>query len=253
MFLRTESFKDFLRFYPVVSILITIHLVLWLLIDVLQLPFAQDLLRAGIGLNAAVGLGEYWRLITPVFLHGGLGHVVFNSFSLILFGPALEQMLGKGKFILTYLFAGFIGNLATYIFNPDSIIPHLGASGAIFGLFGVYLYMVMNKKHLIDQANSQIVMTILVIGLVMTFIRSNINILGHIGGLAGGFIIAPLVLKNVTGFSTWRNRRSRNDDEISFNPNRWKKRRFPTKKIATYVLWGGLAILVIFAVIGRFL
>ncbi|MFG6121487.1 rhomboid family intramembrane serine protease [Thalassobacillus sp. B23F22_16] len=247
MFVRTENFKEFLRFYPIVSTLVAIHLVLWMLIDLFQFGFAHDWLRAGIGLNTAITAGEYWRLVTPIFLHAGLGHALFNSFSLVLFGPALEQMLGKVKFVVMYLFAGIIGNIATYLFNPDSYIPHLGASGAIFGIFGVYLYMVANRKHLIDQANSQIVMVILVIGVVMTFVRPNINILGHIGGLAGGFFIAPLVLKNARPFSIWRTRSPRDDVEISFNPNRWKKRGFPWKK----VLWGIIILLVILGLFGR--
>ncbi|SEB18343.1 Membrane associated serine protease, rhomboid family [Thalassobacillus cyri] len=251
MFLRTESFKEFLRFYPIVSTLVAIHLILWMLIDLFQFGFALDWLHAGIGLNIAISSGEYWRLVTPIFLHNGLGHAFFNSFSLVLFGPALEQMLGKTKFIVTYLFAGIIGNAATYLFNPDSYIPHLGASGAIFGIFGVYLFMVAYRKNMIDQANSQIVMVIFVIGLVMTFVRPNINILGHIGGLAGGFFLAPFVLKNARPFSIWRNSRTTNQGDVSFNPNRWKKSRFPWKKILTYLLWGGIIILVIFGLLGR--
>ncbi|MBM7554387.1 rhomboid family intramembrane serine protease [Thalassobacillus pellis] len=251
MFIRTESFKEFIRSYPIVSTLVGIHLVLWLLIDLFQFGFALELRNAGVGLNIAVTQGEYWRLITPIFLHAGLGHAVFNSFSIVLFGPALEQMLGRFKFIILYLFAGFIGNLGTYLFNPDSFIPHLGASGAIFGIFGVYVFMVMYRKHLIDQANSQIVMVIFIIGLVMTFLRPNINILGHLCGFAGGFLIAPFVLKNAERFSVWRNTRS-NRSDIGFDPNRWSKRRFPLKKVLTYVLWGGIIALVAIGLLGNF-
>lgn len=106
MFLRTESFKEFLRFYPVVSALVGIHFGLWLLADFLQLGFAVDLKQWGIGVNVLVLNGEYWRLITPIFLHAGFMHALFNSFSLVLFGPALEQMLGRVRFIVMYLAAG---------------------------------------------------------------------------------------------------------------------------------------------------
>jgi rhomboid protease GluP len=252
MFVRTESFKEFLKFYPVVSILVAIHFLLWILIDVLQFGFAQDIEKLGIGVNLLVSQGEYWRLITPIFLHAGFAHALFNSFSLVLFGPALEQMLGKVKFIFMYLFAGIIGNIGTFVVNPDAYYAHLGASGAIFGIFGVYVYMVLFRKHLIDQANSQIIMVIFILGLFMTFTRPNINVLGHVFGLIGGFAIAPAILKNARPFSIWqmrsRSTSSRRSD-ITFNPNRWNRSRFPLKKYGTYAFWVAIAVLVIIAVL----
>src|SRR5699024_9275451 len=81
----------------------------------------------GMGVNFYISQGEYWRLITSIFLHAGLMHVLFNSFALVLFGPALEQMLGKLKFIATFLGAGLIGNLATFLLGP-ALYSHVGAS-----------------------------------------------------------------------------------------------------------------------------
>ncbi|MYL31657.1 rhomboid family intramembrane serine protease [Halobacillus halophilus] len=254
MFLRTESFKEFLRFYPVVSALVGIHFGLWLLADFLQLGFAVDLKQWGIGVNVLVLNGEYWRLLTPIFLHAGFMHALFNSFSLVLFGPALEQMLGRVRFIVMYLAAGIAGNIGTFIVNPDAYYAHLGASGAIFGIFGVYVFMVLFRKHLIDQANAQIIIVIFALGLFMTFTRQNINILGHLFGLIGGFAIAPAILKNARPFSLWqiRTRHSNRDsDEISFNPNRWKKRRFGRGGIGKYVLWGIIIFLALFALVNR--
>src|SRR5690625_7564231 len=140
MFIRNEgSIKEFIRFYPFVSTLIIINIIIWLLYF-LQFSLGHSIYNFGIGQNLSIHDGQYWRLITPVFLHGGLGHVAFNSFALILFGPALEQMLGRFKFIFAYLITGLAGNIGTYIINPISEIPHLGASGAIYGLFGIYLF-----------------------------------------------------------------------------------------------------------------
>ncbi|WP_394220087.1 rhomboid family intramembrane serine protease [Halobacillus trueperi] len=254
MFVRTESFKEFIRFYPIVSFLVGLHFALWLLMDFLQLGFAVDLKEWGIGMNALILNGEYWRLATPIFLHGDFTHALFNSFSLVLFGPALEQMLGKGKFVVMYLFAGIVGNLGTFIVNPDAYYWHLGASGAIFGIFGVYLFMVMNRKHLIDTANSQIILAIFAIGLFMTFARPNINIFGHLFGLIGGFAIAPVILKNARRFSLWqvRTRHSRSDsDDISFDPNRWQKRKYGRKNTGKYILWGIIIFLALFALVNR--
>ncbi|MFC7322047.1 rhomboid family intramembrane serine protease [Halobacillus campisalis] len=254
MFVRTESFQEFLKFYPIVCGLVIIHFVLWFFIDILQLPFALQILREGIGNNYFVGQGEYWRLVTPIFLHGGFAHALFNSFSLVLFGPALEQMLGKAKFITMYLAAGIAGNIGTYLMAPNEFYQHLGASGAIFGLFGVYAYMVIYRKSLIGAANSQLVMTIFVIGFFMTFMRPGINVWAHLFGLIGGFAVAPPLLKNARPFSVWQNRAkfaNRDRDEVSFNPNRWKNKRFSSKNYGKYILWGIILFLVAMAFLGN--
>ncbi|WP_233880182.1 rhomboid family intramembrane serine protease [Virgibacillus halodenitrificans] len=256
MFLRNErSIKEFMSYYPVVSVLVILHLALWFIIDFLQLPIGESLYQWGAGSNYLINQGEWWRLITPIFLHAGLMHALFNSFSLVLFGPALEQMLGKTKFVLAYVGAGFIGDLGTYLLGPDSFwYTHVGASGAIFGLFGIYIFMVVFRKHLIDQANSQIVVTIFVIGLVMTFVRSNINIYAHIFGFIGGFAIAPLVLTKARAYSPWRSRRDYDpsDTSIKFDPNRWKKRRMPAQ-LKKNIFWIIFGVLVVLGLFSRFL
>ncbi|WP_249872716.1 rhomboid family intramembrane serine protease [Oceanobacillus saliphilus] len=253
MFIRNErSIKEFMQLYPIVSALVIINLFLWLIRNLLGLPIGWDIYHWGIGSNFLIAMGEYWRLVTPIFLHADLIHVLFNSFSLVLFGPALEHMLGKFKFIFAYLGAGIIANIATYFLGPINYL-HLGASGAVFGLFGIYAFMVSFRKNMIDQGSSQIVMIILFISLAMTFLRSGINVYAHIFGFIGGFIIAPLVLANVRPYSPWRNRRRYEDDgSIQFDPNRWnKKRRFP-KAIRKNIFWIILGVLVIFGLLSRF-
>ncbi|WP_010651753.1 rhomboid family intramembrane serine protease [Oceanobacillus massiliensis] len=252
MFIRNErSIKEFIQNYPVVSVLVIINLILWFVVNFLGLPIGREIYYWGVGSNFMVAAGEYWRLVTPIFLHGDLMHALFNSFSLVLFGPALEQMLGKSKFLIAFFGAGIIANAATYLFAPLNY-THLGASGAIFGLFGIYTFMVLFRKHLIDYSSSQMITTILIISLVMTFLRNNINIYAHIFGFIGGFAIAPLVLTKVRPYSPWRNRRRyQDDDSLQFDPNRWnKKRRIPPviKKNAFWILLG---ILVIFGLLSK--
>ncbi|MGM8366598.1 rhomboid family intramembrane serine protease [Virgibacillus sp. W0181] len=251
MFIRTEkSLKEFMNYYPIVSAIVIINLVLWLVTDLLHLSIGIQIFQWGIGHNLSVLYGEYWRLITPVFLHGGLMHVLFNSFALVLFGPALEQMIGRFKFVSFYLLAGLAGNIGTYVIDPTSNIPHLGASGAVYGLFGIYVFMVVFRKHLIDQANAQIVLTIFIIGLVMTFIRPGINIYAHIFGFIGGFALGPLLLVNAQPFSISRNYKKRRSDSISFDPNRWEKRR-AVKKLQKNILWIILGVLVFIGIISQ--
>lgn len=254
MFIRHErSIKEFMKLYPIVSTIIIINLSLWL-ISFLQLGIATDIREFGIGVNLFVAQGEYWRLVTPIFLHGGTMHALFNSFALVLFGPALEQMIGKYKFIFFYLGAGIIGNIGTYIFAP-LIYVHLGASGSVYGLFGAYMFMALFRKRLIDQDSSQMIMVIFGVGVLMSVIGPNINISAHLAGFAGGFILAPLVLINASPYNPFRAfQRSYpdNNGEIGFDPNRWnKKRRIPNKLKANW-LWIIIGILALIGLISRF-
>jgi len=261
MFIRSErSIKEFFQLYPVVSWIVIINLALWLIISLLHLPIGETIYMYGTGNNYLISQGEYWRLITPIFLHGGLTHVLFNSFSLVLFGPALEQMLGKFKFVVAYLVAGFAGNLGTYLLGPEHpFYSHVGASGAIFGLFGIYLYMIFLRKDLMDQSSSQIILVIAGIGVFMTFLQPNVNIYGHIFGLIGGMAIAPLILVNAVPYWAARVRQSRpkhDDGTVSFDPNRWnKKRRIPrlpshVKKRILWIVLGGLVVLGLLNMVG---
>lgn len=190
MFTRTESFREFIRFYPIVSIIIAIHLILYLLT---ALPiFPNFWFKATFsGVNLYVTEGEYWRLVTPIFMHGGFTHVLFNSFSLVLFAPALERLLGKGKFILVYLVSGILANVATLLLEPLTYV-HVGSSGAIFGLFGYYISIILFRKHMLSQQNSQIILIICALSLIMTFIQPNINITAHIFGLLGGLLLGAI-------------------------------------------------------------
>lgn len=251
MFIRNETFSSFIRNYPTVTTIVIIHLVLFLWYNATLfthglIPFGDLIFLFGVGQTGHIIAGEYWRLLTPIFLHISTWHVIFNSFSLVLFGPALERMLGKGKFIFSYVTIGVLANVVTTILTGPHY-THLGASGAIFGLFGIYLFMVWKRKDLIDAASAQIVVVILILGVVMTFIRPNINITAHIFGLLFGFLLAFPLLKNARPFYVIPTDIHHNDREIQFRPRRLKRTRlFSIEKLARFIGW----LFIIFVVIG---
>ncbi|TDQ36734.1 rhomboid family intramembrane serine protease [Aureibacillus halotolerans] len=194
MFIRTESFKGFTRLYPVITALVGLQLFLMLYIE-LGLPFSNTIYTFGLGFNPAIVLNnEYWRLLTPIFLHAGLMHVIFNCFSLVLFGPALEDILGKFRFLVLFLGSGVLANLASVFADPNLV--HVGSSGAVYALFGAYVYMIFDRKDLIDRQNAQIVLIILVIGVVMSAFSENVNLYAHMFGFVAGAVLAPLLLIN---------------------------------------------------------
>lgn len=197
MFIRTENFQTFIRLYPVVTFILALQAVLWLFFS---LPAHSVVLWRDTvtGYNLGVANGEWWRLITPILLHAGFTHLLFNSMSIFLFAPALERMLGKARFLLVYAGSGIIGNIGTYVTEPLDYV-HVGASGAIFGLFGVYLFMVLFRNELIGQEHSKMIITLLAFAVLMSFINSNINMMAHLFGLCGGFLLSFLCVQKKSG------------------------------------------------------
>src|SRR5699024_3633976 len=108
----------------------------------------EVLIRFGAKVNGLINKGEWWRFLTPIFIHIGLVHLLFNSFALYIFGPTAEWLFGWLYLFLFYLLTGVGGNIVSYIFDPRSISA--GASGAIYGLFGMYVYMFLRAKRFVD-------------------------------------------------------------------------------------------------------
>ncbi|WP_172370718.1 rhomboid family intramembrane serine protease [Sporosarcina jiandibaonis] len=200
MFTRTESFSEYIRFYPIVTIFLFINISLFL---ITLLPGIGVIVQtSGIGINYLIADGEWWRFVTPMFLHGGFMHILFNMFCLFVFGPELEKLTGKMRFITLYMLSGIFANVATYFFQ-DLGYAHLGASGAIFGMFGAFGALVYYTKHAMPQLR-QIILPIIVISVIMTFIGPNINATAHIAGLVVGFLIG-LSYFNPKRILSWKN------------------------------------------------
>lgn len=194
MFVRTENFRQFIHYYPAVTVLLAINIAVYLL---LLLPFVGDVLYAyGVGINGAILEGEVWRLITPIFMHAGLTHFLFNTFAIFIFAPALELLLGRFKFIFLFLAAGLAGNVATLLLGSP-MMAYLGASGALYGLLGLYLYMILFRKELIDPASRQVVTVMLIIGLIYTVLWPNINLYAHLFGFLSGLALGPVLLRKI--------------------------------------------------------
>ena len=199
MFIRRENFKQYITLYPVVSSIIALNLVIYLL--TLIPGFGEDLIYAGMSVNILIADGEWWRVITSMFIHSGFPHVLFNMFSLFLFGPELEKIAGKIRFLTIYFLAGIFGGAATYL-TQDPYYASVGASGAIYGIFGAFAALVYYTRHLFPQLK-QIILPLIVISVIMSFITPNINIAAHLGGLIAGFILG-IVYFNPKNLLRWR-------------------------------------------------
>jgi membrane associated rhomboid family serine protease len=147
--------------------------------------FAQ--IAGSVGQGIGVANGEYYRLLTSMFLHasptgGGFGitHILFNMWALSLVGPPLEAWLGRVRFLTLYLLSGLSGSVLAYVLAPQYVFE-LGASGAIFGLFGALFVLSRRLRYDIGP-----MATTIVINLAITFLVPGISWQAHIGGLLAG-------------------------------------------------------------------
>lgn len=190
MFIRTENFQQYVRYFPAV----TSFIFLMMIVFTLTLFPLFPIVYYGTGINLYISEGQWWRLITPIFLHQSFTHLLFNGFSLAIFGPTLEKFLGTFKFILFFLSTGLIANIATFFLNPLTYI-HTGASGSIFGIIGFFLHIALFKKKYLSATEVNTIYTLTGIAVIMTFIQPNINIIGHLAGLLIGLVLTPLFLQ----------------------------------------------------------
>src|SRR6516162_5931710 len=178
--------------YTLIALNVAFYLVEWVyprIVDYLALiGLAYDS-----KVHAVIGVahGQEYRLLTSAFLHepgfGGFGplHIIFNMWALILVGPALEHLLGRLRFLAVYVLSALGGSVMFYLLAPANQ-PGLGASGAIFGLFGAYF--VVSRRLRMD---SRLIVSLIVINLVISFWLHGIAWQAHVGGLiTGGLLTA---------------------------------------------------------------
>lgn len=176
------------------------------------LPQGEALLLPWLWLDkAAVADGEYWRLLTVTLVHGGILHLLFNMYALWIAGPIVERFYGSGMFLLLYLLCAAAGSVASFVFGGDG--PSVGASGAVFGLFGVLLAVSRVHVPLTDRRTRAVLAQlgpIVLLNLAFGFFFPNIDNAAHIGGLVAGLWLGWLLVPGRIGTlaGAWQNRQA---------------------------------------------
>ena len=135
----------------------------------------------------AVKNGEYYRLLTGIFLHGNIIHLGFNCYALYIIGSQIESFLGKFKYLIIYLFSGLMGALFSVLLGGNYV--SIGASGAIFGLMGALVcFGYYYRVYLGNVVKTQII-PLIIFNLALGFMMNGIDNFAHIGGLLGGILI----------------------------------------------------------------
>ncbi len=191
--------------YFITPILIYINIGVYLLMALSGLGFlsfkGEDLYNWGANYGPSTKDGQWWRLLTSMFLHGGLMHLMANMYGLLFVGIFLEPLLGRTKYLLGYLVTGLIASVASIWWYEATV--SVGASGAIFGLYGIFFAFLLLKIFPPDFAKSFLASTAVFIGFnLLMGLKGGIDNAAHIGGLLSGFIIGlalyPLIKKKTT-------------------------------------------------------
>ncbi len=148
------------------------------------------LILLGAKVNNLIHQGQYYRLISCMFLHGGMLHLGVNMYSLYAIGPMVEKVYGKVKYTAIYFVSGICASIFSYIFSTSVSI---GASGAIFGLLGAVLVFAIKSKGKTGNAFIKSILSVIFINIFIGATLPNIDNFAHIGGLLGGMIISFLV------------------------------------------------------------
>lgn len=174
----------------VTYILLGLTVFIYALQYITQYLFNVDVPAAlGIKINESILQGQYWRLITPVFLHGSIFHLGFNMYALYVLGPGLERYYGHARFLALYLITGFAGTVMSFLFTPA---PSLGSSTAIFGLLAAEGVLLYQNRGLFGKPAQRALMNLILIGVVNLAIglSPGIDNWGHVGGLLAGILFA---------------------------------------------------------------
>ena len=183
--IRRSTFR---RPRSVTTVILVVNAIVFLVELALGGATGEVLVRLGAMVPFLVATGEYWRLVTAMFLHVGVIHLLLNSWGLFLFGNLIESAFGSARFLAIYLVTGFFASAASFAFGEVTRVA-AGASGAIFGLLGAWLAYNWRRRELfMAQANLRGALLLIAINLVLGFSVQGIDNTAHIGGLVAGVL-----------------------------------------------------------------
>lgn len=220
--------------YALIGITVVVYILQMLSAALLgDSPYGIDWLTLyGARINDAIYAGEWWRLITPVFLHGSVTHIFFNMYALFSLGSFLERHFGHGRFLMLYFLGAFAGNVLSFLFTDGYSV---GASTAVFGLVAAEVVFFYQNRGLFGSYARQAIGNAIFIIAINLFIglAPNIDNWGHIGGLLGGAMFAWFAGPRWTAIGI--------PPEMSLNDEREGREIF-TGAALVALLFGALAI-----------
>lgn len=222
-----ESFKK----YPATSFLLTLTALVFLAMQILYFGRATETLTVfnfgGMYGDVVIQMpNQLWRLITPIFVHIGWEHFLFNSLTLYFVGQMAESIWGSWKFLLLYLLSGIMGNIFTLFFTPSVVAA--GASTSLFGMFGAIAVLGYFGRNPYLKQLGRNYQALIAINLLFNLFMPSVSIAGHLGGMIGGVILGVIL------------------------PSQTEKQAFKTsQRLEALLLYLGLALVLLFLAFSR--
>jgi membrane associated rhomboid family serine protease len=184
----------------ITPIIVSINLLLFLLMVFAGLGLvsfdAADLIAWGANYKPATTNGQWWRLVTSIFLHGGLMHVLANMYGLIFAGILLEPRMGRARFAGVYLATGILASMTSLWWHDATV--SVGASGAIFGLYGALLALILTRAYPKEFGKAFLASILVFVGFNLFMgLQGSIDNAAHLGGLISGFAIGLLLSRSI--------------------------------------------------------
>ena len=179
---------------PITILLIALNLIIYVLMVVSGVDFfsptVQQILAWG-GCNSTTILhGEPWRLVSAMFIHFGIVHLLMNLYALYDLGSTLEGIIGKAWFILIYLATGIFGGLVSQVWHLNTPSVEAGASGAVFGILGVLIALLTTRLFPEEVRIPYLKRILIMVGMNLVYgMQAQVNMAAHMGGLFSGFIL----------------------------------------------------------------
>lgn len=184
-------------FAPVNTVLIVVNIVVFLLVDLTHSSSNWEWLLECGALYSPYALEgrEYYRFLTSLFLHSGIGHLANNMLMLWFIGGTLEPIIGKVRYIILYFGSGILAGIISVSYNVliDNTIISVGASGAIFGVVGALVYVVLRSRGKEVNLSPRQILLFAILSLFSGVANESVGNAAHFGGFVSGFLLAILL------------------------------------------------------------
>ncbi len=189
-----EELKDFIRSREKANlIIVAVNILVFLVMSIVgDTEDTQFMLAHGAEFAPLVAQGEYYRLVTSMFLHFGIDHLFSNMLVLIFLGDALEECVGKLRYLLIYLGGGLAGNIVSVWFalRTGDFAVSAGASGAVFAVIGALIFLVIRNKGRLGDYSRRRLILMAALSVLQGLTAGGVDNCAHIGGVVAGFLLA---------------------------------------------------------------
>lgn len=193
--MEENKYLNYIKKSPVNTILLSI-MALYFIIITLNGGTTDNLTLVRFGAlfpPFVIEYNQYYRLITSIFIHIGLMHIIFNGYALYVFGTQIERLMGPKKYAAFFILTGLAGNILSLFFSYESISA--GASGSIFGLLGAFSYLIKRRPEMMTPEGRRSILKLLAINIIITIAVPNISATAHFGGLISGYLLSYAFIK----------------------------------------------------------